>query len=156
MTNRRGFTLIELLVVVLIIGVLAGVALPQYEMAVEKSRAAEAMTLVSSIAQAEEVYYMANGVYAGDVNKLDFDFPGTPAVYPSNNVPGFQTKNFICRATGGTWTDALAACNRLPYGSLFGLAKLKNGKIVCRYYSPKGEKVCKTLGTKNGTDYEFH
>lgn len=61
MNNKRGFTLIELLVVVLIIGILASVALPQYTKAVEKSRMTEAVNMVRNVVTAQEVYKMANG-----------------------------------------------------------------------------------------------
>ena len=59
--DKKGFALIELLVVVLIIGILAAVALPQYKKAVTKSRFAEAFTNLKSIAQAHQVCFMEKG-----------------------------------------------------------------------------------------------
>lgn len=56
-----GFTLIELLVVVLIIGILASIALPQYERAVEKSRVTEAKTMLKSLNTALQAYALATG-----------------------------------------------------------------------------------------------
>ena len=58
--KKRGFTLIELLVVVLIIGILSAIALPQYTLAVEKSRIAEANMVLKSLVNACERYYLEN------------------------------------------------------------------------------------------------
>ena len=74
MKNKQAFTLIELLVVVLIIGILAAVALPQYQKAVWKSRAVQLRTMIKSLADAQEVYHLANGQYATRFDELDLDF----------------------------------------------------------------------------------
>ena len=50
---QKGFTLIELLVVVLIIGILAAVALPNYETAVAKSRAVYFASIYRAIRSAQ-------------------------------------------------------------------------------------------------------
>ena len=84
MENKQAFTLIELLVVVLIIGILAAVALPQYQKAVWKSRNVQLKTLVKSVADAQQRYFLANGEYAKTFDELDLDLPLSSA----NNICG--------------------------------------------------------------------
>ena len=71
MSRLGGFTLIELLVVVLIIGILAAMALPQYFKAVERTRMAEAVTLMDSVAKAQRRKWMQTNRYADDFRGLD-------------------------------------------------------------------------------------
>ena len=68
---KKGFTLIELLVVVLIIGILSAIALPQYQKAVEKARAAEAVMTLRSIERAIDMWILENG-YPNDEDGVLF------------------------------------------------------------------------------------
>lgn len=75
--NKKAFTLIELLVVVLIIGILAAVALPQYFAAIEKSRASEALSVAKALSDSQKRYFLENNEYTGDIAQLDITAPGT-------------------------------------------------------------------------------
>ena len=77
--NKKGFTLLELLVVVLIIGILAGIALPQYKKAVLRSKFATIKNKTRAIYDAEQRYYLANNQYTTNWNDLDITIKNVSA-----------------------------------------------------------------------------
>ena len=109
MTNR-AFTLIELLVVVLIIGILAAMALPQYQKAVEKAKITEAIINLRAITEAQKVFYLANGQYAAhdEIELLGVEIPGSVDKNSRVNTTHFQY------SPGGTGGANLAKAKRLP------------------------------------------
>ena len=155
---QTGFTLIELLMVVLIIGILAAVAVPQYQLAVAKSRYMELMVLVKTVKDAQEVYYLANGEYATDINELDIDLPGATETslwgapvlaLPHNNYirVNYSGGSGLARVIG---TNIKTLCNN--YEMRFTHTEEGAGKNICYAHSSDtcdtdlGIKVCKSLG----------
>ena len=92
-TISAGFTLIELLVVVLIIGILAAVAVPQYQLAVDKSKFASNMPLLDATRTAQEAYYLANGQYATEFDQLDMQIPKSFTIKLPESMGGDCWKN---------------------------------------------------------------
>ena len=96
MKNRRGFTLLELLVAILIIGVLAAVALPQYRRAVAKAEAAQLYEAVMSLKETVQGYYMIHDKWPTKLEDLDlkYELPiVSGSVCDSSNVSGGVMRN---------------------------------------------------------------
>ncbi len=83
--KTKGFTLLEILIVLVILAVVAGLAIPAYISAVEKSRKQEAIASLSAIRDAEQRFFAINNTYSATYAGLDFD----PTAAVVGNTPNF-------------------------------------------------------------------
>ncbi len=73
--GHDGFTLIELMITIVIIGILAGIALPAYQNSVRKSHRSAAQAEMLDIANREQQYLLANRSYTATLSNLGYSVP---------------------------------------------------------------------------------
>ncbi|MFQ5745614.1 MAG: type IV pilin protein [Gemmatimonadota bacterium] len=101
--NTKGFTLIELLIVVVIIGILAAIAIPQFASTKQKAFDATAKSDVRNAMSAMEAYYADNQVYA------------TAALATGN----FTTSQGIAITSGGSAAGYQVTASHTASGNTF-------------------------------------
>ncbi len=88
--GRRGFTLIELLIVVVIVGILASFAIPNFRNTKGKARAAGLKSDLRNLATAQEAYFYDNAFYSNNIAALNVNLsPGTTVTWGSVSAGGW-------------------------------------------------------------------
>ena len=155
----KGFTLTELLVVVLIIAALSAIALPLYNRAIERSRASDALRVITLAATKQETFFFNNGRLAESFSELgaivhglkgtqstigSFEYTMLPSCITARRLTNrytifrsFETNEEACFGPGcGIIRNMLPEVKELPEGC-----------IACEAYGAgvQDTKLCKEL-----------
>lgn len=159
--NKQGFTLIELLVVVLIIGVLAAMALPQYRVAVGMSRASTMYAFMRGVDQAQQAFYMANNRYATTFDSLSVGIPPGFTKTSARVITKGRTTCFLLEREDPAWGMSIQ-CHDYSLGVWLEKYHSQNFYICWADKTKEiSNQICRSLSgqdehnTVNGSDDAF-
>ncbi len=162
-SKKQAFTLIELLVVVLIIGILAAVAVPQYQKAVEKSHLAEALLNIETVVKNVDLYVLEKGTdYYGQHENWTTDLSGGEW---SEMLTYYTTKNFVYDLRDGSGVEVYR-CSGVCTGDAdtdesnaiyelwqdYNKPINDNPKKACTGFNAVGKSICKSLVAQGWED----
>ncbi len=149
---KKGFTLIELLVVVLIIGILAAVALPQYQKAVEKARLTETLNNIKTIKNNFKLFLLENGGHPEEsvcLNDMEEAGELTGGTWDdcTYTTPHFKYYSVACSRG-----KCAAEISRIPNFDYTIVLDDKNGDACFTQETELGQYICKSL-VSQGFEY---
>jgi len=125
--KMQGITLLELMIVVMIVGILAAVAYPNYRDFAARAKRNEAKAALLRIATNQERFYLNNNTYTNDMTQLGFpvadDFESDTGSY-TIDVSGADASNFTARAD---YTKTDNEVNKCPWFEIDGRGNKTSG-----------------------------
>jgi prepilin-type N-terminal cleavage/methylation domain-containing protein len=124
MRTSHGFTLIELLIVIVIIGILAMIAVPQYSKTKERAYVSAMKTDLRNLASAQEAYFVDYYTYTSSVGSLEFNTSKDVTIsLPVGTIASW-------RATA-SHIGAIGVVCELYYGNTTGTTATQEGLVTC-------------------------
>lgn len=127
MNKQSGFTLIELMIVVAIIGILAAIAVPQYQQYTNKAKFTEVVNATAPMKGAVEICINAQGLTGSDaITNCDNGKNGVPAA-----ASAYGNVKSVTAASDGTVVATASDASPAIAGATVTLKPaLVNGSIV--------------------------
>ncbi len=153
---KLGFTLLELLIVVLIIGILAAIALPQYQLAVDKADFTKYQSMVASLRDAYNEYILIHGTGTQNFEDLSVSLPSD---FTSSYTGSFNcisnSKMFCCMSNYNDGRYGSMDCGKNDLSIIYHETFLNpNGeyihsKLLCKALpdNARANRLCSSIGT---------